>query len=60
MGRSQLKNKASKSKYQSDILKYKSQLNFVVKANRKVKINYFDNTETGKSFKLVSKVKGQQ
>ena len=49
--RSKLKNKASKTKLQDDITKYKKQRNLVVKLNRDSKLRYFDNIEISKNSK---------
>ena len=46
MKRSALKRKASRTKQQEDITKYKKQLNLVVKLNRETKLHYFNNLET--------------
>ena len=46
MKRSALKRKASRTKQQEDITKYKRQLNLVVKLNRETKLHYFNNLET--------------
>ena len=42
MKRSQLKNKANKTKHPKDILKYKKQRNYVVKLNNQSKQEHFD------------------
>ena len=42
MKRSQLKNKANKTKDPKDILKYKKQRNYVVKLNNQSKQEHFD------------------
>ena len=49
--RSQWKHKVSKTKDFSDILKFKSHKNVIVKLDRKVKINYFVNVETGNNLR---------
>ena len=49
--RSQLKNKANKTKTLEDITKYKKQRNLVVKLNRESKTKYFDNIQTSKNSK---------
>ena len=46
MKRSALKRKASRTKQQEDITKYKKQRNLVVKVNREIKLHYFNNLET--------------
>ena len=51
MKRSELKNKANRTKLQEDIAKYKKQRNLVVKLNRDSKFRYFDNIETSKNSK---------
>ena len=42
MKRSQLKNKANKTKDPKDILKYKKQRNYVIKLNNQSKQEHFD------------------
>ena len=49
MKRSALKRKASRTKQQEDITKYKKQRNLVVKLNREKKLHYFNNLETSKN-----------
>ena len=49
MKRSALKRKASRTKLQEDIIKYKKQQNLVVKINRETKLHYFNNLETSKN-----------
>ena len=49
--RSQLKNKANRTKRLEDITKYKKQRNLVVKLNRESKTQYFDNIQTSKNSK---------
>ena len=49
--RSQLKNKANRTKKLEDITKYKKQRNLVVKLNRESKTKYFDNIQTSKNSK---------
>ena len=51
MKRSALKQKASRTKQQEDITKYKKQQNLVVKLNRETKLHYFNNLETSKNSK---------
>ena len=51
MKRSQLKNKANRTKNLEDIAKYKKQRNLVVKLNRESKTQYFDNIQTTKNSK---------
>ena len=51
MKRSQLKNKANRTKQLEDITKYKKQRNLVVKLNRESKAQYFDNIQTSKNLK---------
>ena len=51
MKRSQLKNKANRTKKLEDITKYKKQRNLVVKLNRESKTKYFDNIQTSKNSK---------
>ena len=51
MKRSQLKNKANRTKQLEDITKYKKQRNLVVKLNRESKTQYFDNIQTSKHSK---------
>ena len=51
MKRSQLKNKANRTKNLEDITKYKKQRNLVVKLNRESKTQYFDNIQTTKNSK---------
>ena len=51
MKRSALKRKASRTKQQEDITKYKKQRNLVVKLNRETKLHYFNNLETSKNSK---------
>ena len=46
MKRSQLKNKANKTKSVEDLIKYKKQRNLVVKLNKNCKKEFFDNLET--------------
>ena len=53
MKRSQLKNKANRTKKLEDITKYKKQRNFVVKLNRESKTKYFDNTQTSENSKTI-------
>ena len=48
---SALKRKASRTKQQEDITKYKKQRNLVVKLNRETKLHYFNNLETSKNSK---------
>ena len=50
MKRSAFKRKASRTKQQEDIIKYKKQRNLVVKHNREM-IHYFNNLETSKNLK---------
>ena len=45
---SALKQKASRTKQQEDVTKYKIQRNLVVKLNRETKLHYFINLETQK------------
>ena len=49
MKRSQLENKAYRTKQLEDITKYKKQRNLIVKLNRESKIQYFDNIQTSKN-----------
>ena len=49
--RSQLKNKANRTKKLEDITKYKKQRNLVVKLNRESKTKYFDKIQTSKKSK---------
>ena len=49
--RSQLKNKANKTKDPRDILKYKKQRNYVVKLNNQSKQGYFDSLNPFPRFK---------
>ena len=49
MKRSALKRKASRTKQQEDIIKYKKQQNLVVKINRETKLHYFNNLEASKN-----------
>ena len=51
MKRSQLKNKANKTKSVDDLIKYKKQRNLVVKLNKNCKHEFFDNLETKKNSK---------
>ena len=51
MKRSVFKRKASRTKQQEDITKYKKQRNLVVKLNRETKLHYFNNLETLKNSK---------
>ena len=51
MKRSALKRKASRTKQQEDIAKYKKQRNFVVKLNKETKLQYFNNLDTSKNSK---------
>ena len=51
MKRSQLKNKANRTKHLEDITKYMKQRNLVVKLNRESKTQYFDNTQPSKHSK---------
>ena len=51
MKRSTLKRKASRTKQQGDITKYKKQRNLVVILNRETKLHYFNNLETSKNSK---------
>ena len=51
MKRSQLKNKANRTKQLEGITKYKKQRNLVVKLNRESKTQYFDNMQTSKHSK---------
>ena len=51
MKRSQLKNKANKTKQLEDITKYKEQRNLADKLNRESKTQYFDNIQTSKNSK---------
>ena len=51
MKRSALKQKASRTKQQEDITKYKKQQNLVVKLNRETKLHYFNNLETSNNSK---------
>ena len=51
MKRSQLKNKANRTKQLENITKYKKQRNLVVKLNRESKTQYFDNIQTSKTSK---------
>ena len=53
MKRSQLKNKANRTKKLEDITKYKKQRNFVVKLNRESKTEYFDNIQTSENSKTI-------
>ena len=46
MKRSQLKNKANKTKSIDNLIKYKKQRNLVVKLNKNCKKEFFDNLET--------------
>ena len=46
MKRSQLKNKANKTKSIDDLIKYKKQRDLVVKLNKNCKKEFFDNLET--------------
>ena len=46
MKRSAFKQKASRTKQQEDITKYKKQRNLVVKLNRETKLQYFNSLET--------------
>ena len=52
MKRSQLKNKANKTKSVDDLIKYKKQRNLVVKLNKNCKKEFFDNLETKNNSKL--------
>ena len=45
MKRSQLKNKANKTKSIDNLIKYKKQCNLVVKLNKNCKKEFFDNLE---------------
>ena len=47
--RSQLKNKADRTKSLEDITKYKKQQNLAVKLNTESKTQYFDNIQTTKN-----------
>ena len=49
MKRSQLKNKANRTKKLEDFTKYKKQRNLMVKLNRESKTKYFDNIQTSKN-----------
>ena len=49
--RSALKRKASRTKQQEDIRKYKKERNLVVKLNRETKPHFFENLETSKKSK---------
>ena len=51
MKRSQLKNKANKTKDPKDILKYKKQRNYVVKLNNQSKQEHFDSLKSCPRFK---------
>ena len=51
MKRSQLKNKANRTKRLQDITKYKKQRSLAVKVNRESKTQYFDNIQTSKNSK---------
>ena len=51
MKRSAFKRKASRTKQQEDITKYKKQRNLVVKLNRETKLHYSNNVETSKNLK---------
>ena len=51
MKRSTLKQKASRTKQQEDITKYKKQQNLVVKLNRETKLHYSNNLETSNNSK---------
>ena len=51
MKRSALKRKASRTKQQEDTANYKKQQNFVVKLNKKTKLQYFNNLDTSKNSK---------
>ena len=51
MKRSPLKRKASQTKQQEDITKYKKQRNLVIKLNREMKLQNFNNLETSKTLK---------
>ena len=46
MKRSQLKNKANKTKSIDDLIKYKKQRKWVVKLKKNCKKKFFDNLET--------------
>ena len=48
---SALKRKASRTKQQEDIKKYKRRRNLVVKLNRETKLQYFNNFEISKNSK---------
>ena len=48
MKRSALKQKASRTKQQEDITKFKKQRNLVVKLNGETKLQYFNNLEISK------------
>ena len=52
MKRSQLKNKANKTKSVDDLIKYKKQRNLVVKLNKNCKKEFFDNLETKSNSKF--------
>ena len=51
MKRSSLKRKASRTKQQENITKYKKQQNLVVKLTRETKLYYFNNLKTSKNSK---------
>ena len=51
MKRSVLKRKASRTKHQEDITKYKKQQNLIVKRNRETKLQYFNNLDTSEKSK---------
>ena len=46
MKRSQLKNKANKTKAYEDIIKYKKQRNYVVRLNKETKCKFFETLDT--------------
>ena len=52
MKRSQLTNKANKTKSVDDLIKYKKQRNLVVKLNKNCKKEFFDNLKTKNNSKL--------
>ena len=52
MKRSQLENKANKTKSVDELIKYKKQRNLVVKLNQHCKKEFFDNLETKNNPKL--------
>ena len=51
--RSQLKNKANKTRSATDILNYKKQRNYVVKLNNQFKKDHFDRLNPEKKFKTI-------